>query len=73
MYPKNGNYCIQLYPKLQKCVSHVYPNFFFICSPSRSVPQSVIPFMVFMYHMCIPRFQVCILCVSQKRKMCIPR
>mmetsp|Transcript_28241 Transcript_28241/g.45403 ORF Transcript_28241/g.45403 Transcript_28241/m.45403 type:complete len:215 (-) Transcript_28241:361-1005(-) len=26
-YPKNCNYCIQLYPKLQKCVSHVYPNF----------------------------------------------
>ena len=28
VYPNICNYCVQLSPKLQRCVSHVYPNFF---------------------------------------------
>ena len=50
VYPKKCNYCIQLYSKLQKCVSHVYPNFFFICSPPLSVPQSFVPLQLFPRH-----------------------
>ena len=134
VYPNICDYCIQLYPKLQKCVSHVYPhfqvcvsrvytNFFFICSPTRSVPSSFVPwgssqhdeaiilehylwsrisqlplqrmmtplrakapqlqlrrrdrhprgipfFIVFMYHMCIPRSQG-VSCVYPKSKKCV--
>ena len=48
VYPKNRNYCVQFYPKLQKCVSHVYV--FFICSPTCSVPQFFIPRRLFPRH-----------------------
>ena len=33
-----------------KCVSHVYPNLFFIYSPTRSVPQSFVPLRLFPRH-----------------------
>ena len=41
VYPKNCNYCFQLYPKLQKCVSHVYPKILFIRAqcPRPSFPR----------------------------------
>ena len=50
VYPNNCKYCIQLYPKLRKCVSRVYPNFFFICSPTHSVSQSFVPLQLFPRH-----------------------
>ena len=50
MYPKICNYCIPLYPRLWKCVSNVYPNFFFVYSPRRSVLQSFVPLRLFPRH-----------------------
>ena len=89
VYPKNCNHYIQLYPKLHKRVSHVYPNLFFICSPTCSVPQSFVPLQHFPRHDeatdgpgLIPLFhgvhashgsRVRILCVSQQQKGCVPR
>ena len=51
MYPKNGNYCIQLYPKLQKCVSHVYPSF----SLHGFHVSHVYPKVPSVYPVCIPK------------------
>ena len=85
MYPKICNYCIQLYPKLQKCDPMCIPIFSsfvaYVLSSQSFIPLRLFPrddeavifeaacysscgrwprshsffFIVFIYHMCIPK------------------